>query len=479
MAKRDIDEVDSSASDTTGFPSPKRTRFQPPVPWHQNNYWMKKLTLEELAAEGILDIAGAHLGDLSNTIHPLFCNFLEDTYLYPALRIASLFLTQAECLPFFLALISQPYHRLPELEKDLQGPCYRFSLGPQPPSPDSLEKLRMLLQIATPMININFSDKCPKNCWAVCYRRTEPHPFPYFKGSSSTIHVNPLFGSSLDPLRNPDASISQQLRVSYYLANTLVHEIAHALRNARVPPPPPDTMFDPPRNTQDYEPFFEDQRRAEVGHAWESVVEGGRLLLFPEEQRPGAYGLYTEKWPDIDDFFMQLPLDESPLIRFQDTGLIVPPRTHIVPVRRRQPQKWTTVYGVPMTFVQQLFTRRFWEERVPKEGLQALRFNKRLGVRTRNYEWEQGEDVGVKSDDSSWGRWPDFDGVIRIGQSRIFTPMVEEFGEDVGWLDNASDGHMEVDGEDEDEVKALYGHMMEVDDEIVISPVDEQSRQPE
>ncbi|KAA6408669.1 MAG: hypothetical protein FRX48_07751 [Lasallia pustulata] len=430
MAERDFDDVDASAEDDVRPPSPKRVRTQPPPPWHHNNYALEKLSLDELAAEGILDDPNAHFGDLSNPIHPLFHNFLSYGYLHPALRLASLFITQLECLPFYLALLTRPYDRLPELEKELQGPCYRFTLGPQPPKLRSLEQVRILLQMTTQMINIAFSPVCPKTAWAVCYRRPEAPRLARLAGTSSSIAVSPDFQQVLDPSYNPKITTSQRLRLSYVFAATLAHEIAHALRNARVRPPPVDKTVQPPREVQDYEPFFEDQRRAEVGHAWESMVIGGKLIDLSEGEHSVAYGLYIEKWPNIDDTFIKLPIQEPRLIAFQGRGLVVPPRTHIVAVRRRRPKKWTTIYCIPMAFIQQLFIRRFWEERVAKEGPKALRFEKRLGVRTANYEWEPGEDPGMRTDDSSWERWPDVNGVIRIGQPRLASPVVEEFGED-------------------------------------------------
>lgn len=429
MAKRDFDEVDDTSEDDVA-PSPKRVRTEPPHPWHHNNYALRKLTLEELAAEGILDSPDSHFGDLTNPIHPLFYNFLEHEYLYPGLRLASLFITQPECLPFYFALLTRPYNRLPELEKELQGPCHRFTLGPQPPSLRALEPLRMFLSMARPMIDIGFSPDCPGSAWAICVRRLEPHGMAQFPGTSSSIAVSLLFQQMLDPRFHPNISTSQRLRISYVFAETLAHEIAHALRNARVGPPPPDETVQPPRETQDYEPFFEDQRKSEVGHAWETVVIGGKLIDLSQGQWSAAYGLYLEKWPDIDDTFISLPIDEPRLISFQGPGLVHQPRTHIVPIRRRKPKKWNTIYGIPLAFIQEVFSRRFWEERVPKEGMQAFRFQKRLGVRTPNYEWQPGEDSGIPDDDSSWERWPDVKGVTRIGQPKLPSPEVEDFGED-------------------------------------------------
>ena len=469
MAKRDFDELEA-ANENEGHPSaPKRMRtqspppgrLQPPTPWHNNNYILRKFTLEELGAEDILGSPDAHFGDLSNPIHPLFHKLISEEHLHPALRLASLFLTQLECLPFYLALIARPYDHLPELEKKLQGPCYRFTLGPQPPRLRHLENLRMFLQVAVPMIDIKFSRDCPATAWAVCYRRFEPHGLAQFQGTSSSIAVNPSFVQFLDPRLNADATTSQRLRLSLMFANTLAHEIAHALRNARMAPPPLNTTVQPPRPMQDYEPFFEDQRRAEVGHAWETVVVGGKLTDVTYGENSVEYGLFLEKWPDVDDYFIRLPINEPPLISFQGRGLVVPPRTHIVPVRRRKAKKWTSLYGVPMAFIQQLFTKRFWEERIPKEGLQALRFKKTLGVRTRNFEWEEGEEPGIASDDSSWGRWPDVDGVIRTGQPKMASPVLEEFDDWASSSDEDDPGYGDV--EEVKQAELWYNIRMETD----------------
>ena len=122
------------------------------------------------------------------------------------------------------------------------------------------------------------------------------------------------------------------------------------------------------------------------------------------------FGMCIEKWPDLDEKYM--------IVRPNSPGW------ETIPVSRKPPKKWSTFYTIPMPFVQSLFTQDFWERDVRIFGIKALRFEKRLGLRMRNWDWTGGSD-GFRTDDTSRDRWPDDEGIVRPGQSARYSPETE------------------------------------------------------
>ena len=92
---------------------------------------------------------------------------------------------------------------------------------------------------------------------------------------------------------------------------------------------------------------------------------------------------------------------------------------------------------MPMPFVQSLFTQKFWAVDVRVFGVKALRFEKRLGLRMRNWDWVGGSD-GFRTDDSSRRRWPDEEGIVRPGQPVRLSPELEDMD-----VDDESEGEEE------------------------------------
>lgn len=155
-----------------------------------------------------------------------------------------------------------------------------------------------------------------------------------------------------------------------------------------------------PKNWRDRhnpeEPFFERDRLAECGNAWENTVLGGIQSIFDSEI--ARYGVSTRKWP---------------------TKLNPGKGVHI-PVRGK-PKKWTTIYFVPMSHIQRLFTDEFWShEGIGRHGAQELKSKKTHGWRSYNKgEVTSDFDEGISWGDSSRDREADSEG-------KIIQPAVED-----------------------------------------------------
>ena len=100
-----------------------------------------------------------------------------------------------------------------------------------------------------------------------------------------------------------------------------------------------------------------------------------------------------EKWPDLED----------------------PPEGFELPVRAKA-KRWSTIYFVPMSYIQRLFANEFWtEEGIGRHGAGEVKPKKTLGWRRYNTgDVVSDSDEGISWGNSSRGRVPDVDGVIRV-----------------------------------------------------------------
>ena len=171
-------------------------------------------------------------------------------------------------------------------------------------------------------------------------------------GIASIIHINKAdlrrlegFRARCDQAtrREADSLRLVLFRLQFKIANTLCHEITHALEHARN-----DTLFtyrineqlaryDLTRNsigtvTQVNEPYFGKQSLAELGACWENHVFGGKIQLGAEPEYP----LIITKWPSF----------------IADTD---------VP-HRRGFKGTATNYIVPMHYICNLHTQAFWDK---------------------------------------------------------------------------------------------------------------------
>lgn len=171
-------------------------------------------------------------------------------------------------------------------------------------------------------------------------------------------------------------------------------QLSHAVEMAVTPMLPRSPNRHGPTNWLDChqpdEPFFERDRLAECGNAWENTVLGGLQNLFGSTV--ARYGLVTRKWPTITD----------------------PAKGFELPIRGK-PKKWTTIYFVPMSHIQKLFTDQFWsDEGIGRYGAGAVKSENTYGWRAFNAgEVTSDFDEGISWGDSSRGREADSKGKIK------------------------------------------------------------------
>lgn len=155
---------------------------------------------------------------------------------------------------------------------------------------------------------------------------------------------------------DPDAA---KLRTSWFMASTLCHEFCHALWFA--------TWNFGDRSGQfkmHDEPFFQDQRVAELGSAFETHLFGitadplGKNSKLATDMRPQAsisapYGLQAFRWPGATP----------------QSGLTADPAL-------ATPAHWGAdhfyYYPLPTSSVHRYFTKEFWEHRVATSGILTL-----------------------------------------------------------------------------------------------------------
>ena len=320
-----------------------------------------------------------------------------------------------------------------------------------------------------------------------------------FRGTNALINISPLFLRMMHPhfthsprpqpesqtstggqaeegkqettTRYEEVSDAQRERAIFFLAITLVHELAHAVFMTRSPVLSKRNTQNPSRTrpgraggedaavTTEYEPFHSSQRSAELGHAWEtSVFAGGKILSLAQDDHFGL-GLGWMRWPGADSFFVR---DRDGGVRAfsrlktrggrdGDASGRGRGRSSTNEVKILGPLKYETVYPLDWRYMRRFFLDGFWERVVHGTntassadvamdtdgtgiGIQALTPPKILGSRVRNYDWinhryshrtghtdngmetDEGEDDGYSSTCSSRTRGHDVDGVVREGQ---------------------------------------------------------------
>ncbi|KAI9880103.1 MAG: hypothetical protein M1830_005348 [Pleopsidium flavum] len=375
----------------------------------QEEFWkrhdvVKHFTEAELQQRGMLELDNAQRPTLTNAIHPIFrqANWVDvrpihQTQLRPCLRLASHFITNHHLLPFWHALLFGPRLEVPR--NIAVGPDYGhtlhtfhrifdFTTASYAVSTLELKRTEDALVSLAGSIQITVNREPTKISGILTTKRTfDSAPAAGFAGSTGLIEIDRRL---LDTYSQNYLTISERLRLQYYIASSMVHELAHAVEGAVTPmlPRSPTRQGPPIFVLSEFpdEPFFERDRLAECGHAWDSCVIGGRPCMWGDEF-PAGYAI--GKWPGID---------------FRDD----------LPVRAKA-KRWTTVYFVPMEHIQALFTNKFWsDEGIGRYGAGEVIAKKTFGWREYNTgDVVSDDDEGISWGDSSRGRIPDSDGVIR------------------------------------------------------------------
>ncbi|KAK2758175.1 hypothetical protein FQN54_004019 [Arachnomyces sp. PD_36] len=416
----------SAAEEGPDAPSIPSILLDPSVPdkhWHGKDPVLRMFDYLELQDYGrAFGPFWMSESTLEGEIHYLFRDLVEIPGLQPALRLASKFLSEAKLLPFWHALIFNQCSLLPQ-ESDITGwPCHEIYLNPTPLSQVDLEKTKSaILCIAKNVTILSHKREYFEHTWAFTKRTTRHIPSDSDgkdtnnNGTSSYITISPGTFKLLHPSTN--LPTDQRLRVSLMLAVNLCHEFAHAVYMSREPLPLlQNGKPQNPHEGKEIEPFINHGRTPELGHAWESILFGGRLSSLGCRE-DCLYGLGFVKWPDSKTEYCQNPI----------TGTIAP-----IARANTSALKWDTLYVVPMDFVESLFDQKYWNQTVRENGTGALRFPKTLGCRKRNYDWvDEGFGDGYDTDDSERSRHADSEGIVRPDQPELPpSPVLSDLDED-------------------------------------------------
>ena len=158
------------------------------------------------------------------------------------------------------------------------------------------------------------------------------------------------------------------LRLHFWIAITLCHELIHAINHA---------------TSDNREPFYGNQNYAELGYAWENAVFGGRVLA--PRRFDGHFPFTMVKWPSL----ALTPDDDS-----DETT-------------RGYAKGSATYYYVPMDHMARIQQQETWDaygspDRAP---LDTLHIPKRVGVQLHDPAQETVDPLWRRSE-SSEGRWP-------------------------------------------------------------------------
>ena len=136
------------------------------------------------------------------------------------------------------------------------------------------------------------------------------------------------------------------LRVNFWIAIILLHELAHAVRQYL--------------SSSWYEPYYGDQVLAELGHAWVGWAFGGVI-------EPFRLSPTWEDPPCIGGFCIITPPSTWMLYAREAWLPNFPPP----PVLGNLPQR-ATKWTLATEYVQRVQTEEFWEEDVRAYGVRAL-----------------------------------------------------------------------------------------------------------
>ncbi|KAI9718537.1 MAG: hypothetical protein M1812_003988 [Candelaria pacifica] len=348
-----------------------------------------------------LELPDADLGDLSNDFHPaiqrkLFVNISDADYelISAPLRLVSRFLMEPTLIFYWYALIFGRRDKLStELEQKYGQPIYSFHCAPpsNPRGGMSTHDIRATLEALMSLeesVEFHFTTISSDLTWGF----SQPISYdlqPLLKyegappqGDGVSVALN---SKILAILRRNDISISQRLRVQYFLALGILHEFAHVVHIATTSAPKDKNGYEISPNL---EPFYEDDRQAECGYACSQALINGTVEAI-NDRLDCEHGLWIAKWPAV------WSRHESGV-----EGMLVP--------ERRKPRKFCTSMVISMEHIQPLFTDQFWEHDVKRYGARELRITgkkKRLGYRfPAGVDYDSNHD-GIPSDDSSNESW--------------------------------------------------------------------------
>ncbi|MCJ1232633.1 hypothetical protein MMC14_000586 [Varicellaria rhodocarpa] len=348
-----------------------------------------KFTYKDLHKLGFIEFEHAEENDLTEPVLELFCNWKdlngdERVVLDPVLRLASMMIRSSASVRFIHNVMygKRTYLRTESMLSKCAiyelalPPCYSRKTFDQ--FVDGLDDLQRL-------VKWNVADLPEGIAAETITIFEEPRPFrgcgiDIKWGFSTNIVVERKVFQSLHELqlcaqstsdkttRNEVSVRSHKLRLQYWLAVTLCHELVHAINQAV---------------SEDREPFYGNQKYAELGYAWENDCLGGRLMSLRGFRGPDPF--ITVKWPSLN----LIPPEDS-----EETG-------------RGHPKGSATQYYVPMDYMAHIQRQQTWDAYASPDQapLNALYIPKLVGVQSHDKKQKMFDPLWRRAE-SSEGRWP-------------------------------------------------------------------------
>lgn len=280
----------------------------------------------ELLAAGILELSCAEPSNLDNRIHPIFhhenfCQLHLATYetLAPALRFASLLITEVHCLEWWVSILFGRRVPVSNLSKRRS-----VILPIDPITADHFFAAKEYLLSLKSRITLRFMTQ-------------DEAQYAYgtqFRSASGRDHQVIEFSDRFrDFIENggfANSSVSHQLRFLFFFALNMVHELAHAVFDTRAD----STLGKEPYVARDVQRglFF-----MEIGDSWERFIFGCKI-----QPLSGEVGYSEDCRFGLHRF--------SPSARYENS-----------------------IFGaVPMGYINTLMSKSRWEA-VRKKGVRMLR----------------------------------------------------------------------------------------------------------
>lgn len=243
--------------------------------------------------------ASLKTSSLTNDIHPLFASDRfdecpEEIYLVltPALRLASMFLTNPKASSYWLAM----YHGEREICKDTSTKAgfeaHRIH-NDIPYTSERFAEWEQWLLDAVKYVTIGFDSIDPSSriygvMWWPCAESRQSLPLDpvYYRTGRIDLHTDFYTTAKRLSILGANADPDMILRFHFFFAVNIVHEVAHFVERLTTWPNPEVFMFNNVYN--------------EVGASWEVKTFGGRI--HPINNRMDcAYGIATYDWKDGTD----------------------------------------------------------------------------------------------------------------------------------------------------------------------------------
>ncbi len=334
-------------------------------------------------------IPGDCKNTLTYTIHPLFRSLhLSYPRIDPVLRLASVILESPASVAFLYTILYGHRERHDQLSDQFNTECaiLRHLPGPEAVVRDrvssALEKYVAFHYFRVDVPPTNSSWDAQTVATAIDCSITDDGR----RGLGSNTGVKKAYFTKLDELRTQGGNKLEILNLQFRMAVTLVHELAHALNTAvdiHLPRYRDEVVRTGTLAHKTCEPWYEDQRLAEFGFAYENEVFGGIIRTLPtmnpnpRNSVDPSHPVFVQKWPGTES-------NNHP--------------------KRIGSKKTMTMYLVPMHFIHNIQQQRFWDYHLSYRDVSKLRVEKSIGIRIKTEETDV--DPTWDSEESSEGRWP-------------------------------------------------------------------------